>query len=298
MTDNFVVGIGGNTTDVSIGNTATSNTFIGELVGNASSADKVNNSLTIGDYIYDGSKAITISKDTFSSEDKQTRTDLLEYDNSGLDSLPDESYIPYYCADVGGNLKGTPKDIVRGGIFAETGNGTGFLKATAGVVSKVTNIGTNDIADTAITLSKLHTSAKYWDETARTNTSDNGIITADWGHLINWSWGTSQQYTFTKEVFDELDTFWETIIFANNPTTILFQNVSFIEMNKGMGTFTNNHSSTSIQIPLYKYMSIKKIGDTALLLNGSYDEHITYYGTTAPDSSLGVNGDIYIKYNT
>jgi len=70
MTDNFVVGIGGNTTDVSIGNTATSNTFIGELVGNASSADKVNNSLTIGDYIYDGSKAITISKDTFSSEDK------------------------------------------------------------------------------------------------------------------------------------------------------------------------------------------------------------------------------------
>ena len=69
-------------------------------------------------------------------------------------------------------------------------------------------------------------------------------------------------------------------------------------MNKGMGTFTNNHSSTSIQIPLYKYMSIKKIGDTALLLNGSYDEHITYYGTTAPDSSLGVNGDIYIKYNT
>lgn len=62
MANDFIVGIGGSTTDVSVGNTATSNTFIGKLVGNAESADKVNHSLTIGDKIFDGSTDIEISK--------------------------------------------------------------------------------------------------------------------------------------------------------------------------------------------------------------------------------------------
>lgn len=94
--------------------------FYGNLAGNASSADKVNSALTIGDKIYDGSQAITISKDEFSSEDKQTRTDLLTKDNTYI-AESGNCYLPFYTEDGEGNFAVSVKDLLAQSITSSTG---------------------------------------------------------------------------------------------------------------------------------------------------------------------------------
>ena len=146
-----------------------------------------------------------------------------------------------------------------------------------------------------ITIAKLAANAKYWDEVPRKVDEGGALITQDWGHIFNWSWGSNQAYTFTLDFFNNNpDTFWETIIYAQDKTTIAFPNVPIIDMNKGSAIVTK--ADNVITIPYHRYMHIKRIGTTALVLSGSYNQTVTYSGTSAPNNSLGENGDVYIQY--
>lgn len=168
----------------------------------------------------------------------------------------------------------------------------GALSSAAGAV------GTTNIGDSSVNIAKLASNAKYWDEEARTNNSDNPVsfyVTAAWGHIFNWAWGTDQQFTFDLAEFNRItDSFWETVIYANNPFTLILQNMpAVVETNKGT---TSSATEVRINVPQYKWIKLKKILGTALILSGSYDLSMTYSGPDAPSGALGNNGDVYVKY--
>ena len=168
----------------------------------------------------------------------------------------------------------------------------GALSSAAGAV------GTTNIGDNSVNIAKLASNAKYWDEEARTNNSDNPVtfyVTAAWGHIFNWAWGTDQQFTFDLAEFNRItDSFWETVIYANNPFTLILQNMpAVVETNKGT---TSSATEVRINVPQYKWIKLKKIIGTALILSGSYDLSMTYSGPDAPSGDLGNNGDVYVKY--
>lgn len=168
----------------------------------------------------------------------------------------------------------------------------GALSSAAGAV------GTTNIGDSSVNIAKLASNAKYWDEEARTNNSDNPVtfyVTAAWGHIFNWAWGADQQFTFDLAEFNRItDSFWETVIYANNPFTLILQNMpAVVETNKGT---TSSVAEVRINVPQYKWIKLKKIIGTALILSGSYDLSMTYSGPDAPSGDLGNNGDVYIKY--
>lgn len=168
----------------------------------------------------------------------------------------------------------------------------GALSSDAGAV------GTTNIGDSAVNIAKLASNAKYWDEEARTNNSDNPVtfyVTAAWGHIFNWAWGADQQFTFDLAEFNRItDSFWETVIYANNPFTLILQNMpAVVETNKGT---TSSATEVRINVPQYKWIKLKKIIGTALILSGSYDLLMTYSGPDAPSGDLGNNGDVYVKY--
>ncbi len=170
----------------------------------------------------------------------------------------------------------------------------GALSSAAGAV------GTTNIGDSSVNIAKLASNAKYWDEEARTNNSDNPVtfyVTAAWGHIFNWAWGADQQFTFDLAEFNRItDSFWETVIYANNPFTLILQNMpAVVETNKGT---TSSATEVRINVPQYKWIKLKKIIGTALILSGSYDLSMTYSGPDAPSGDLGNNGDVYVKYTT
>lgn len=274
MADNFVIGIGGNTTDVSIGNTATSNTFVGKLVGNASSADKVNNSLTIGDYVYDGSKAITISKDTFSSEDKQTRTDLLEYEDEYMASYPESSYVPYYNEDTGENARCSIGMLAQMGLQeqAKTNGGlTGILSIKQGITTTINAVPIAQGGTGATTASG-----------ARTNLE---ITPANIGAL------SLTGGTMTGAIKSTANDNYPLNCVRAGAVGLRVQNTS---ANK-IASLEASSSYTGIYMGHVGKWLINHDGSNVNIMGNPY--HQTYYGTTSPDASLGVNGDIYIKYN-
>ena len=168
----------------------------------------------------------------------------------------------------------------------------GALSSAAGAV------GTTNIGDSSVNIAKLASNAKYWDEEARTNNSDDPVtfyVTAAWGHIFNWAWGADQQFTFDLAEFNRItDSFWETVIYANNPFTLVLQNMpAVVETNKGT---TSSAAEVRINVPQYKWIKLKKIIGTALILSGSYDLSMTYSGPDAPSGDLGNNGDVYVKY--
>ena len=170
----------------------------------------------------------------------------------------------------------------------------GALSSAAGAV------GTTNIGDSSVNIAKLASNAKYWDEEARTNNSDNPVtfyVTAAWGHIFNWAWGADQQFMFDLAEFNRItDSFWETVIYANNPFTLILQNMpAVVETNKGT---TSSATEVRINVPQYKWIKLKKIIGTALILSGSYDLSMTYSGPDAPSGDLGNNGDVYVKYTT
>lgn len=170
----------------------------------------------------------------------------------------------------------------------------GALSSAAGAV------GTTNIGDSSVNIAKLASNAKYWDEEARTNNSDNPVtfyVTAAWGHIFNWAWGADQQFMFDLAEFNRItDSFWETVIYANNPFTLILQNMpAVVETNKGT---TSSATEVRINVPQYKWIKLKKIMGTALILSGSYDLSMTYSGPDAPSGDLGNNGDVYVKYTT
>jgi hypothetical protein len=170
----------------------------------------------------------------------------------------------------------------------------GALSSAAGAV------GTTNIGDSSVNIAKLASNAKYWDEEARTNNSDNPVtfyVKAAWGHIFNWAWGADQQFMFDLAEFNRItDSFWETVIYANNPFTLILQNMpAVVETNKGT---TSSATEVRINVPQYKWIKLKKIIGTALILSGSYDLSMTYSGPDAPSGDLGNNGDVYVKYTT
>lgn len=173
--------------------------------------------------------------------------------------------------------------------------------ADVGAISSAAgSVGTTNIRDSSVNIAKLASNAKYWDEEARTNNSDDPVtfyVTAAWGHIFNWAWGANQQFTFDLAEFNRItDSFWETVIYANNPFTLILQNMpAVVETNKGT---TSSATEVRINVPQYKWIKLKKIIGTALILSGSYDLSMTYSGPDAPSGDLGNNGDVYVKYTT
>lgn len=171
--------------------------------------------------------------------------------------------------------------------------------ADVGAISSAAgSVGTTNIGDSSVNIAKLASNAKYWDEEARTNNSDDPVtfcVTAAWGHIFNWVWGANQQFTFDLAEFNRItDSFWETVIYANNPFTLVLQNMpAVVETNKGT---TSSEAEVRINVPQHKWIKLKKIIGVALILSGSYDLSMTYSGTAAPSGDLGNNGDVYVKY--
>lgn len=171
--------------------------------------------------------------------------------------------------------------------------------ADVGAISSAAgSVGTTNIGDSSVNIAKLASNAKYWDEEARTNNKDDPVsfyVTAAWGHIFNWAWGADQQFTFDLAEFNRItDSFWETVIYANNPFTLILQNMpAVVETNKGT---TSSATEVRINVPQYKWIKLKKIIGTALILSGSYDLPMTYSGPDAPLGDLGNNGDVYVKY--
>jgi hypothetical protein len=169
----------------------------------------------------------------------------------------------------------------------------GALSSAAGAV------GTTNIGDSSVNIAKLASNAKYWDEEARTNNSDDPVtfyVTAAWGHIFNWAWGADQQFTFDLAEFNRItDSFWETVIYANDPFTLILQNMPLVvETNKGT---VSNAAEVRVTVPQHKFIKLKKIPGTALILSGSYDVSMTYSGPADPSSALGNNGDVYVRYS-
>lgn len=154
------------------------------------------------------------------------------------------------------------------------------------------------IPDNTVTLAKLASDAKYWNELPRTNTSSDATsnyVVSSWGHVFNWVYGSNQSFMFDLSEFNRItDDFWETVIFANNPFTLILQNMpAVIESNKGT---SSTAAEIRITVPQYKWIKLKKISNVALIVTGNYDTRMIYAGTTEPSADLGVDGDIYLKY--
>lgn len=154
------------------------------------------------------------------------------------------------------------------------------------------------IPDNTVTLAKLASDAKYWNELPRTNTSSDATsnyVVSSWGHVFNWVYGSNQSFMFDLSEFNRItDDFWETVIYANNPFTLILQNMpAVIESNKGTSSAA---AEIRITVPQYKWIKLKKISSVALIVTGNYDARMIYAGTTEPGADLGVDGDIYLKY--
>nr|DAH36833.1 MAG TPA: Receptor Binding Protein [Caudoviricetes sp.]DAM69153.1 MAG TPA: Receptor Binding Protein [Caudoviricetes sp.] len=154
------------------------------------------------------------------------------------------------------------------------------------------------IPDNTVTLAKLASDAKYWSELPRTNTSSDATsnyVVSSWGHVFNWVYGSNQSFMFDLNEFNRItDDFWETVIFANNPFTLILQNMpAVIESNKGTSSAA---AEIRITVPQYKWIKLKKISNVALIVTGNYDTRMIYAGTAEPSASLGNDGDIYLQY--
>ncbi len=154
------------------------------------------------------------------------------------------------------------------------------------------------IPDNTVTLAKLASDAKYWNEVPRTNTSSDATsnyVVSSWGHVFNWVYGSNQSFMFDLSEFNRItDDFWETVIFANNPFTLILQNMpAVVESNKGT---SSTAAEIRITVPQYKWIKLKKISSVALIVTGNYDTRMIYAGTTEPGAELGSDGDIYLKY--
>ncbi len=86
---------------------------------------------------------------------KQDRTDLLEENSDWILGAPETCKIPYYTSEEDINCSCSISDLLTGAISSQAGTGSGFLKETNGVLSKVASIGTSDIANNAVTTTAI-----------------------------------------------------------------------------------------------------------------------------------------------
>lgn len=155
------------------------------------------------------------------------------------------------------------------------------------------------IPDNTVTLAKLASDAKYWNELPRTNTSSDATsnyVVSSWGHVFNWVYGSNQSFMFDLSEFNRItDDFWETVIFANNPFTLILQNMpAVIESNKGTSSAA---AEIRITVPQYKWIKLKKISSVALIVTGNYDTRMIYTGTSETPPAEWQPGDVYLRYS-
>lgn len=222
--------------------------------------------------------------------------------NTGTYSKPAEGIPKTDLSDAVQASLGKADTALQSAPVTSVNGKTGKVSLGAADVGAISSaagsVGTTNIGDSSVNIAKLASNAKYWDEEARTNNSDDPVtfyVTAAWGHIFNWAWGADQQFTFDLAEFNRItDSFWETVIYANNPFTLVLQNMpAVVETNKGT---TSSATEVRINVPQFKWIKLKKIIGTALILSGSYDLSMTYSGTDAPSGDLGNNGDVYVKY--
>lgn len=268
MSNNFIVGIGDSGTDVNAGQSVSSNTFIGTLAGNAETANKLNHTLTIGDYTFDGSTNIDIT--------------TIPIKNGGTDATTAE--------DARTNLGITPANI-------------GALSTTNGAV------GTNNIADGAITGSKIATetilNANYAPGSITRNKLANDArylpiierdsnqsiyITSAWGGYLNYVIGDNWVVIDGPEYNRLEDNWYAEIVNIDKDRYIQFIDVVTINSETG-ATYENGNT---FAFSKGKKVWLKKVS-TGLLIGGSAVRPNISGGTSAP--SGGNSGDIYIQYS-
>lgn len=91
---------------------------------------------------------------------KQDRTDLLTENDDWILGVPESCKIPYYSTEDD-NFSCSLNGLLTGAILNQVGTGSGILKTDNGVVSKVTSIETSDIAEKAVTASRLGADVTY-----------------------------------------------------------------------------------------------------------------------------------------
>lgn len=92
---------------------------------------------------------------------KQDRTDLLTEDNDFITGVPETCKVPYYTAEGAENYSCSLGSLLTGAILNQAGTGAGLLRTDNGTVSKVSSIGTNDIAEKAVTANRLGADVNY-----------------------------------------------------------------------------------------------------------------------------------------
>lgn len=196
-------------------------------------------------------------------------------------------YIKYVQSDVGGEWKQMLPDGT--GVITET-------KIAAGAVG-TTNLGGKvvtaaKIADKAVGVAQLTNEARFGTELAISTPGSTPDLA--WGNAIVWVWGTSMTIKLTAEVSALLPPNWQTRLFANDPFTFEWEGIGTpVNVAKGQ----TESETGSIAVPAKKYIDLKKIDNNIWIFSGTYAERMIYAGTTEPDASLGVDGDIYLMYS-
>lgn len=244
------------------------------------------------------------SDDTTVSEaiaDRQPQTN----DLTGEATLADGDYFPFYDVSATANRKTPWSNIVskiRSALFGTT---NGFLKANgSGVVSAASTIGTDDIAqgavtgqkiaDDTITMAHLSADVKYTKTYWRSTPSE---LLAEWHCGIVYPDSASVYFAITPNIAASLPVGYRCRIVSYLQTELRwgdFGDSSIEIISSGEGKAYYSRYGT-ITIPQNRYVDIERTGNSIWLLSGSYADHMISSGTAAP--SGGNDGDVYIQYS-
>lgn len=266
MSNNFIVGIGDSGTDINAGQSVSSNTFIGTLAGNAETADKLNHTLTIGDYVFDGSTNIDIT--------------TVPIENGGTDATN--------AKDARDNLGITPANI-------------GALSTANGAV-RTNNIAdgaitSGKIGDYSVTYAKM-TNDAYTYRMYPIGGASTKLLTFFNNKIVYYT--TSGKYfRLWPEANDEIQIGYHCRLCGKDYATSLhidsFTNGIHIYDFGNRRDFLVTTAANTITIPINRYMDIIKVADDQWILSGNYAEPFIFGGTSAP--SGGNPGDIYVQYS-
>lgn len=270
----------------------------------------------------DASGNVTLTGDDIhvSADDETTIPDAIEAkqavtkDLAAEATLADGDYFPFYDVSVSLNRKTPWSNIVSKirAAFKTTAlpvdsGGTGAAdaataRANLGALSNANGaVGTANlggkvvtaekIADKTVGIAQLTNEARFGTEFAISTPGSTPDLA--WGNALVWVWGTAMTIKLTAAVSALLPPNWQTRLFANDPFTFEWEGIGTpVNVAKGQ----TESATGSIAVPAKKYIDLKKISDSIWIISGTYAERMIYAGTTEPDASLGVDGDIYLKY--